>query len=72
MCTDFRQCPEYRKNAYYIKDKYLAPKALRELNEYCYGMADKVYSRDLSKKTPDEYTLLDDLAQQKKGYKVWW
>lgn len=58
------------KNAYYVKDKYLAPKALRDLNAYCYGMADKVYAKDLSKKSPEEYTMLEELANQKKSPQV--
>ncbi|GAB1319605.1 hypothetical protein MFIFM68171_09815 [Madurella fahalii] len=57
----------FGKNAYYVKDKYLAPKALRDLNAYCYGMADKVYARDLSKKSLEEYTMLEELASQKKS-----
>jgi hypothetical protein len=48
----------------------LAPKALRDLNAYTTAVIDRAYSRDLSKKTPEDYSLMDDLVSQKKSYKV--
>lgn len=60
----------FGKNAYYIKDKYLAPKALKELNGYTSGIVDRAYARDLSKKSPEDYNMLDDLVSQKKSVKV--
>ncbi|KAL8383727.1 hypothetical protein RB599_006187 [Gaeumannomyces hyphopodioides] len=59
----------FGKNAYYVKDKYLAPKALRELNAYTTGVADRAFARDLSKKSPEDYNMLDDLASQKRSHK---
>ncbi|KAK0379655.1 cytochrome P450 [Colletotrichum limetticola] len=59
----------FGKNAYYIKDKYLAPKALKELNDYTSGIVDRAYARDLSKKSPEDYNMLDDLVSQKKSVK---
>lgn len=60
----------FGKNAYYVKDKYLAPKALKELNGYTSGIVDRAYARDLSKKSPEDYNMLDDLVSQKKSVKV--
>lgn len=60
----------FGKNAYYVKDKYLAPKALADLNAYTRGVTDRAYARDLSKKAPEDYTLLEDLVSQNKSYEV--
>ncbi|KAK4108074.1 cytochrome P450 [Canariomyces notabilis] len=57
----------FGKNAYYVKDKYFAPKALRELNAYTTGVAERAYARDLSKKSPEDYNMLEDLVSQKKS-----
>ncbi|KAK2048119.1 cytochrome P450 [Colletotrichum somersetense] len=59
----------FGKNAYYIKDKYLAPKALKELNGYTSGIVDRAYARDLSKKSPEDYNMLNDLVSQQKSVK---
>jgi hypothetical protein len=48
----------------------LAPKALKDLNAYTTAVIDRAYSKDLSKKTPEDYSLMDDLVSQKKSYKV--
>lgn len=60
----------FGKNAYYIKDTFLAPKAMRDLDAYTTSVVDKGFARDLSKKSPDDYTMLEDLCVQKQTYKV--
>ncbi|KAL9044345.1 MAG: hypothetical protein Q9214_002512 [Letrouitia sp. 1 TL-2023] len=78
----FRECMEtlntintarmlFGPKALYVKDTILAPKALKDLNAYTKGVIDRAYARDLSKKTPEEYNMLEDLVSQKKDYKMW-
>ncbi|KAJ0159883.1 Cytochrome P450 52A13 [Colletotrichum tanaceti] len=57
----------FGKNAYYVKDKYLAPKALKELHDYTSGIVRRAYARDLTKKSPEDYNMLDDLVSQGKS-----
>ncbi|KAF4124354.1 Cytochrome p450 [Geosmithia morbida] len=57
----------FGRNAYYVKDRYLAPKALKELNDYTSGIVDRAYARDLSEKSPEDYGMLDDLVSQNKS-----
>lgn len=60
----------FGKNAYYIKDTFLAPKAMKDLDAYTTSVVDKGFARDLSKKSPDDFTMLDDLCAQGQTYKV--
>ncbi|KAL8968767.1 MAG: hypothetical protein Q9197_004701 [Variospora fuerteventurae] len=55
--------------ALYVPDTLLAPKALRDLNGYTNAITDRAYQRDLSKKAPEDYNMLDDLVSQKRTYK---
>lgn len=55
--------------ALYVPDTWLVPKALKNLNAYTNAITDRAYARDLSKKTPEDYNMLDDLVSQKKSYK---
>ncbi|KAI1159342.1 cytochrome P450 [Nemania serpens] len=55
--------------AYYVKDSYLAPRALRELHAYTTGVADRAFARDVSQKSPKDYNMLEDLVSQKKTVK---
>lgn len=55
--------------ALWVPDTWLAPKALKELNAYTNAVTDRAYARDLSKKAPEDYNMLDDLVSQKKSYK---
>ncbi|KAI6093957.1 cytochrome P450 [Hypoxylon rubiginosum] len=59
----------FGKLAYYVKDKYIAPEALRQLDAYTTGVADRAFARDLSQKSPKDYNMLEDLVSQKKTYK---
>ncbi|KAG5929809.1 hypothetical protein E4U42_004436 [Claviceps africana] len=58
----------FGEKAFYLPDTLLAPAALRALKDYTDSITDRAYARDLSKKRPEDYTLLDDLVSQKKSY----
>lgn len=53
-----------------MPDTLLTPKALQVLKEYTDSLTDRAYARDLSKKKPQEYNMLDDLVSQRKSYHV--
>ncbi|XWW92938.1 hypothetical protein V2A60_000866 [Cordyceps javanica] len=54
--------------AFYVPDTLVAAGTLKTLREYTDAVTDRAYARDLSKKKPEEYNLLDDLVSQKKSY----
>ncbi|KAL7914427.1 cytochrome P450 [Trichoderma velutinum] len=51
-------------------DTWIAPKAIENLHSYTRGLYKRALARDFSKKSPEDYNLLDDLIMQNKDYEV--
>jgi hypothetical protein len=66
----YERLKKLREKALWVPDTMLAPKALKDLDAWTTGVTKRAYERDLSKKSPDNYTMLDELVIQKKTYKV--
>ncbi|KAL6808134.1 cytochrome P450 [Trichoderma camerunense] len=52
-------------------DTWIAPKVIENLHSYTRGLYKRALARDFSKKSPEDYNLLDDLIMQNNDYEVW-
>lgn len=60
------------KNAYYVKEKYLAPKALACLNAYTRSVTDRAYTGELSNKALQDYTMLKTCSARRRAMGCLW